>query len=125
MVRAATLITTAQIRIALPIWSLTMWYIVSFDLPVDSSEDRKNYRLFQKALLAKGFAQFQKSLYFRWFDSKDAAKACRNQLLGKNTPPKGNVLLLPIPQNTFAKALHFLDGSKNNMPEVPNPWQIF
>lgn len=36
-----------------------------FDLPVQTSEDMKNYRLFRKTLLKNGFFMMQESVYCR------------------------------------------------------------
>lgn len=40
-----------------------MRVIVFFDLPVESSEDRRNYSHFRNYLLSEGFVMMQKSVY--------------------------------------------------------------
>ncbi len=42
-----------------------MRLMVMFDLPVDTSADRRNYRKFRKALLNEGFVMIQYSIYVR------------------------------------------------------------
>ena len=42
-----------------------MRVLVFFDLPVQTSEDMKNYRLFRKTLLKNGFFMMQESVYCR------------------------------------------------------------
>ena len=42
-----------------------MRVLVFFDLPVQTSEDMKNYRLFRKTLLKNGFFRMQASVYCR------------------------------------------------------------
>ncbi len=42
-----------------------MRVLVFFDLPVQTSEDMKNYRLFRKKILKNGFFMMQESVYCR------------------------------------------------------------
>lgn len=50
-----------------------MRLMVMFDLPVDTSEERRNYRRFRKSLLNEGFIMIQYSVYVRvCVDSKSA-----------------------------------------------------
>ena len=52
-----------------------MWLFAMFDLPVVSPEDRREYTRFRTALLNEGFTMLQFSVYARYIDSEEAAKA--------------------------------------------------
>ena len=101
-----------------------MWQIVSFDLPIDDSALRKEYRLFRKRLLQEGFMAMQKSLYFRWFDTLEKARSFRRMLM-KFSPPKGRVVLFGLSEKCFEESLMLEDGKKSSMPPVPEAWTIF
>ena len=101
-----------------------MWQIVSFDLPVDDSALRKEYRLFRKRLLQEGFMAMQKSLYFRWFDTIEKAHGFQRMLL-KASPPKGDVVVFALPEKCFEGALKLKDGDITEMPPIPEGWMIF
>ena len=101
-----------------------MWQIVSFDLPVDDAAMRKEYRLFRKRLLQEGFMAMQKSLYFRWFDTLEKARAFQRMLL-KASPQKGGVVVFDLTEKCFEGALKLEDGKIAAMPPVPEAWTIF
>ena len=42
-----------------------MRILVMFDLPTETSEDRRNYRKFRKNLIKNGFIMMQESVYVR------------------------------------------------------------
>ena len=44
-------------------------YILFFDAAMETPEDRKNYRLFLRALQGEGFTRLQRSVYMRYQDS--------------------------------------------------------
>ena len=48
-----------------------MWLIVMFDLPTVKTEERRDYQLFHKYLLADGFSMMQYSIYMRFCASPE------------------------------------------------------
>lgn len=42
-----------------------MRMLVMFDLPTETAEDRRNYRIFHKTLIKNGFFMMQESVYTR------------------------------------------------------------
>ena len=54
-----------------------MWLIAMFDLPVETTENRRDYVRFRKALLKDGFMMLQFSVYARFIPSEEAAEAHR------------------------------------------------
>ena len=82
-----------------------MRVIVFFDLPVETSEDKRNYRKFRKFLIKGGFLMLQESVY---------AKLALNytqveQIIAdvkKQKPVKGSVQILSVTEKQFSKMEH-------------------
>ena len=52
-----------------------MRLMVMFDLPTDTSQQRKQYRQFRKKLLNEGFIMIQYSVYVRVCTTRSAAES--------------------------------------------------
>ncbi|MFP6537310.1 CRISPR-associated endonuclease Cas2 [Latilactobacillus sp. VITA-14] len=89
-----------------------MRLLVMFDLPVETSEDRKAYRHFRKALLNEGFLMIQYSVYVRVCVSKQSAQFIENRIAGF-TPPAGLVQTLMVTEQQYNK-MHFLLGESSD-----------
>lgn len=76
--------------------------MVFFDLPVETGDDRRNYRTFRKLLIKNGFIMLQKSVYCKLMTSPSVENSVKN-LIEKNKPPKGIVMLLVITEKQFSK----------------------
>jgi len=82
-----------------------MRVIVFFDLPVETTEDKRNYRKFRKFLMKSGFLMLQESVY---------AKLALNytqveQIIAdvkKQKPSKGSVQILSVTEKQFSKMEH-------------------
>ncbi len=78
-----------------------MRVIVMFDLPTETSMDRRHYRWFRKFLINEGFIMMQESIY---------TKICLNMhsvdkielSIQKNRPPKGIVQVMSVTEKQFA-----------------------
>lgn len=51
-----------------------------FDLPVETEEQRRNYRLFRKKLIQEGFVMIQYSIYVRVCPSREFANRIENRI---------------------------------------------
>ena len=79
-----------------------MRVIVFFDLPVETTEDKRNYRKFRKFLIKGGFLMLQESVY---------AKLALNytqveQIIAdvkKQKPTRGSVQVLSVTEKQFSK----------------------
>lgn len=89
-----------------------MRMLVFFDLPVDTSEDRRNYRKFRKLLLKSGFMMLQESVYCKLISSPAVENSCKN-LLHENRPPCGMVQLLTVTEKQFMK-MDYLVGENTS-----------
>ena len=74
--------------------------IVMFDLPTETSSDKRHYRQFRKFLLHEGFVMLQESIY---------TKICINAhtvdrvtlIIDAHKPPKGIVQVLTVTERQF------------------------
>lgn len=55
-----------------------------FDLPVETEEQRRNYRLFRKELIQEGFVMIQYSIYVRVCPSREFANRIENRIKKKS-----------------------------------------
>lgn len=85
-----------------------MRIIVFFDLPIETSLDRRVYRKFRKYLIVNGFYMMQKSVYCKMVLNQGNAIACRQQLK-LNRPANGLVQVLTITENQFVK-MEYITG---------------
>jgi CRISPR-associated protein Cas2 len=101
-----------------------MWLIAMFDLPVETTENRRDYTRFRKALLKDGFMMLQFSVYARYIPSEEAAEAHR-RIVKSCIPPLGQVRILAITDHQFAKMEVFF-GKKPRAPEdIPEQILLF
>ena len=101
-----------------------MWLIAMFDLPVETTQNRRDYTRFRKALLKDGFMMLQFSVYARFIPSEEAAEAHRKTVRAC-IPPLGQVRLLAITDIQFARTEVFF-GKKPRAPEdIPEQILLF
>lgn len=79
-----------------------MRVFVLFDLPVESLENKRDYRKFRKHLIKSGFMMLQESVYCKLTLNQTAAKAIMSSVK-KNAPPEGNVKMMVITEKQFAR----------------------
>ena len=89
-----------------------MRIVVFFDLPTETGEDKRNYRLFRKALIKNGFIMLQESVYCRLIPSPSVENSVKN-MLQKNKPPKGLVQSLVVTEKQFSK-MSFIVGENHS-----------
>lgn len=91
-----------------------MRMMVFFDLPIDTPEDRRNYRLFRKALLKNGFVMMQESVYCKLMTTPSVENSIRN-MLESNHPPKGLVQSLIVTENQYVKMKYIVGERKDDV----------
>ncbi len=99
-----------------------MWLFTLFDLPVTTSEARKDYANFRKNLLKQGFTMLQYSVYARYCSDEDRGKLIKNRLK-RELPPKGDVRFLLVTDRQFGK-MEVFTGRKRVSTEK-KPRQLF
>ena len=85
-----------------------MRMLVFFDLPTLTNEDKKEYRKFRKLLIKNGFIMLQESVYCRMVLNKTAQKSAAD-IIRKNKPPGGLVMLLCVTEKQFA-GMEYITG---------------
>ena len=78
-----------------------MRVIVMFDLPVDTSADRKVYRKYRKWLLQSGFVMMQQSIYSKIVLNPTAASFLKEQIR-KQEIKKGLVQVMTITERQYS-----------------------
>jgi CRISPR-associated protein Cas2 len=95
-----------------------MWLFVMFDLPVEETEERREYTRFRARLLADGFSMLQYSIYARYFASEEASAAHRQRVRAA-LPHEGQVRLLSVTDKQFGKMEIFLARSRAKTEKPP------
>ena len=86
--------------------------LVFFDLPVETSEDRRNYRRFRTMLIKHGFIMLQESVYCKLLTSPSVEKSIHG-MIQKNKPPEGIVQLLIVTEKQFSR-MEYVVGQYNS-----------
>ena len=87
-----------------------MHVLVMFDLPVGSSEQRKEYTRFRKFLIKNGFLMMQESIYCKLALNATVVNAIKDQVY-KNKPKEGLVQLLTITEKQYER-MEIIVGSE-------------
>ena len=99
----------------------TMWVVVLFDLPTETKDSRKQYRLFRKKLLQDGFSMMQYSVYMRHSSSDENAQVHVDRVKIA-LPDDGEVRIIKITDKQFAKIQVFY--GKKRKPTEKKPEQL-
>lgn len=91
-----------------------MRLILFFDLPIETSEMRRDYRHFVKDIQKIGFYRLQKSVYIKLNIDQRSALASLNEVK-KIKPKNGNIAILMITEKQF-NDIEFILGE--NFSEV-------
>jgi CRISPR-associated protein Cas2 len=77
-----------------------MWVLVFFDLPTETSAERKIYARFRKEILKDGFQMFQFSIYMRHCASRENAEV-HIKRVKKILPEKGHIGIMCVTDKQF------------------------
>jgi len=72
-----------------------------FDLPTQTSADRRNYRHFRKFLIKNGYSMMQFSVYSKIVLNRSVLNY-QMKLLKENAPPDGYVEALVVTESQYA-----------------------
>lgn len=90
-----------------------MRVMVMFDLPTDTSMDRRHYRWFRKFLIDEGFVMMQESIYTKICLNLHAVHKVELSVR-KHCPPKGIVQVMSVTERQFA-GMQLLVGESNDV----------
>lgn len=77
-----------------------MRLIIMFDLPTETSNDRRNYRRFRKFLIENGYCMMQYSVYSKIILNRSALNLQKKKL-HEHAPPRGYVDLLVVTEKQY------------------------
>lgn len=89
-----------------------MRMIVFFDLPVDTAENRRNYRNFRKGLIVNGFMMLQESVYCRMVLNQSNLNSV-SEAIKKIKPTKGIVQILTVTEKQFSR-MEYITGESSS-----------
>jgi CRISPR-associated protein Cas2 len=101
-----------------------MWLIAMYDLPIETSENRRDYTRFRKALLKDGFMMLQFSVYARFIASEEAAETHR-RIVKSCIPAAGQVRLIAITDIQFSKMEVFYGKKPQAVEDIPEQILLF
>ena len=87
-----------------------------FDLPVETEEEKRSYRIFRKNLIIEGFSMMQYSVYVRTCPSREFAERLEKRIR-KFIPEKGNIRLITITEKQYDD-MKVLVGNKKLTEEI-------
>lgn len=87
-----------------------------FDIPMETTREKKDYRIFRKTLLENGFTMMQYSIYYRTLPNRSALKKFED-ILKKKVPKNGNIRLIYVTENQFQDML-LLSGNRSRQEVV-------
>ncbi|WP_283613161.1 CRISPR-associated endonuclease Cas2 [Ligilactobacillus aviarius] len=87
-----------------------------FDLPVDTPEKRRAYRVFRKGLIENGFTMIQYSVYQRIVPNRRSGKKYE-EIIKKFIPSNGDVRIIYISEKQY-NDMKILVGSKSKQEEI-------
>lgn len=87
-----------------------------FDLPVETNQEKKEYRVFRKALIENGFFMIQYSIYVRTCPNREFSKKFLPKLKLK-VPSKGNVRLITLTEKQY-NDMELIVGYRNEMEDL-------
>ncbi len=101
-----------------------MWVLVFFDLPTETSEERKISSKFRKELLKDGFTMFQFSIYLRHCASRENAEV-HIKRVKETLPLKGHIGILCITDKQFGMMEIFFGKKETDKIIAPAQLELF
>ncbi len=100
------------------------WVLVFFDLPVGTSEERRDATHFRKDLLKDGYLMVQFSVYARPCGSADRVETQVRRLKSK-IPPKGEVRSLMISDAQWGRMIIMRSNKPGQAEPMPEQLLFF
>lgn len=89
-----------------------MRVLVFFDLPTETSENKREYRKFHRLLIKNGFLMMQESVYCRMLLTPGAGRAVLD-IIRKNRPSDGIVQVMTVTEKQFA-GMEYITGEHHS-----------
>lgn len=89
-----------------------MRLIVFFDLPVETSAEKREYTRFRRFLIKSGFVMMQESVYSKIILNNTAGDAVKESVR-RNRAKRGVVQMLTVTEKQF-EAMEYITGEKRS-----------
>lgn len=96
-----------------------MRLVLFFDLPTDTSDERKEYRRFRKFLIKDGFIMMQESVYSKLAINQTSLNLCIERIK-KNKPISGLVQVLKVTERQYADMEYIVDKASHREIDTLN-----
>lgn len=101
-----------------------MWIFVFFDLPTNTSKERKNASQFRKQLLKDGFSMMQYSVYLRHCGSRQSSRVHISRVKSI-LPSSGIISVLEITDKQYSRIYNFWGKEIKPLQSRHNQLEIF
>ncbi len=101
-----------------------MWMLVTFDLPVETKQQRKAARDFRLFLLDEGFEMSQFSNYIRFCAGREQFDAHARRI-SSNLPERGDVFIFQFTDRQYENIIRFSDQARRRQQKNPGQLALF
>lgn len=101
-----------------------MWVVTMFDLPVETSAQRRRYAKFRALLIEWGYDMLQKSVYVKYCREEDYCRTVR-KTVERNAPGEGIVNTFAFTDPEFERQDFLRDGKRAAAPSKPGQVEFF
>lgn len=101
-----------------------MWMLVTFDLPVETPNQRKAANKFRHDLLDLGFEMSQLSNYLRFCNGKEQFDSYVKKI-GAQLPEFGDVYIFQFTDRQYENIVRFSDQGRRAAKENPDQMALF
>lgn len=96
-----------------------MRVMVFFDLPVETADDKREYRRFRKMLMRNGFIMMQESVYSKIALNNTAADVIK-EVVRKNKPKDGLVQMMLVTEKQYENIEFIIGDGKTDVVNTPD-----
>jgi CRISPR-associated protein Cas2 len=101
-----------------------MWLMVTFDLPVETKENKRDYRRFVDFLEDNGYSRIQYSIYVRPTSTYDNTEVHARRI-AENLPPRGEVRVFRFTDKQWGRTACYHHGDLSIPEEEPQQLTFF
>lgn len=101
-----------------------MWLMVMFDLPVETKDNKRDYRRFVDYLEDQGFFRIQYSVFARPCMTEENTLAVCDRVVD-NLPPLGEIRILRFTDKQWARMILFWSGRRAPVESRPDQFSFF
>lgn len=98
-----------------------MRMLVFFDLPMETSQEKREYTKFRKYLIKNGFVMMQKSVYCRLVTNANVSARIIESIKLNKPKSAGFVQILCVTEAQYIKMVTVEGASKNNYIDTTDP----